>query len=200
MDDVFRDIGKPDADCSVGQILNDYFQTDGEPPEPSEKTVYHYTSLAVLNEMCKESGDFFATHFMSLNDTHEFFLGVQIALEQLANCPTLPVKIRNNYPSFQNDARDNIVWLLRREGLSPWIVSFSKDPDSLSQWVAYTDRVQGGVAVGTFLWNIPWEYSLDGDTHAFANAVHDNHISISPTNATLTVSKGNVSDSVSVSR
>ena len=55
-------------------------------------------------------------------------------------------------------------------------------------------------ADGTFLWNIPWEYSLDGDTHAFANAVHDNHISISPTNATLTVSKGNVSDSVSVSR
>lgn len=148
MDDLFRDIGNPDTNCSIDQILKDYFKTDGEPPEPSETTVYHYTSLAVLNEMCKDNGDFFATHFMSLNDTREFFLGVQIALEQLANCPTLPVKIRDNYPSFQSDARDNIVWLLRKEILSPWIVSFSKDPDSLSQWVAYTDRIQGGVAVG----------------------------------------------------
>ncbi len=31
---------------------------------------------------------------------------------------------------------------------TPWIMSFSTERDSLSQWRAYTDRKRGGVAIG----------------------------------------------------
>lgn len=135
-------------DCQIGQIVNDCLKTDEMPQKTSERSLFHYTSLDVLNEMCKENGDFLATHFMSLNDTHEFFLGVQLALRELESCSTLPQDIVKDLPQFQTDARNHIVRLLNSGDIIPWIVSFSKEPDSLSQWVSYTDRIKGGVAIG----------------------------------------------------
>lgn len=134
--------------CSVEQILAECLKTDEMPQETLEKSVFHYTSLDVMNEMCKENGDFLATHVMSLNDTHEFFLGVHLALREVELCKTLPDEIRKDLPRFQIDARERIVNLLNSGTITPWVVSFSEEPDSLSQWVSYTNRNQGGVAIG----------------------------------------------------
>lgn len=148
MNETFPFFREIENDCSIGHIVNDYLKTEEMPLKIPERTLFHYTSLDVMNEMCKENGDFLATHFMSLNDTHEFFLGVQLALRELESCPSLPEDILNDLPQFQTDARKRIVSLLNSGDISPWIVSFSKEPDSLSQWVSYTDRIQGGVAIG----------------------------------------------------
>lgn len=135
-------------DCPIGHIVNDCLKTDEMPQKIPERTLFHYTSLDVMNEMCKENGDFLATHFMFLNDTHEFFLGVQLALRELESCSSLPKDLVKDLPQFQTDARNHIIRLLNSGNISPWIVSFSKEPDSLSQWVSYTDRIKGGVAIG----------------------------------------------------
>ena len=148
MDETLMNLPRIEDFCSASQIRNDYLKTDGKPPAASKNTIYHYTSVDVLNEMCKDSGDLLATHFMSLNDSNEFFLGVQLALKELEKCPVLPREIRDVLPDFQKNARKQIVSFLRSESIVPWIVSFSQEPDSLSQWVSYTDRSRGGVAIG----------------------------------------------------
>lgn len=148
MDETLMSLSRIEDSCSASRILEDYLKTDGKPPAASKDTIYHYTSVDVLNEMCKESGDFLATHFMSLNDSNEFFLGVQLALKELEKCPALPARIRAGLPDFQKNAREQIVAFLRSESIVPWIVSFSQEADSLSQWVSYTDRLRGGVSIG----------------------------------------------------
>lgn len=138
----------PEHNYSVDEMRRQYLKVDGNPPKPSEKTVYHYTSLDVLNEMCKETGDLLCTHFMSLNDNQEFFLGIDTVLEKLSSVFSSSERKMQNLDLFQKNAPRMIVDHLRKESLVPWITSFSADPDSLYQWVAYTDRKQGGVAIG----------------------------------------------------
>lgn len=132
----------------VDDMIRQYLKADGKPPKPSDRIIYHYTSLDVLNEMCKENGDLFCTHFMSLNDSQEFFLGVNLVINKL---PTIlsPSEIRQyKLEHFQENAYNEMLQMLRTESIAPWVTSFSADPDSLYQWVAYTDRKQGGMAIG----------------------------------------------------
>ena len=148
MEETPMNLSRIEDFCSASRIRDEYLKTEGKPPVASKDTIYHYTSVDVLNEMCKEAGDLLATHFMSLNDSNEFFLGVQLALKELEKCPVLPAGIRAALPNFQKNASKQIVSFLRSETIVPWIVSFSQEPDSLSQWVSYTDRSRGGVAIG----------------------------------------------------
>ncbi len=137
-----------EQDFAVDTMRKRYLKVDGNPPKPSDKTVFHYTSLDVLNEMCKEDGDLLCTHFMSLNDSQEFFFGANIVLNKLPAILSRMGIQRQKLGSFRQNAYDKVLQRLREETLAPWITSFSSDPDSLYQWVAYTDRKQGGVAIG----------------------------------------------------
>lgn len=148
MEETPMNLSRIEDFCSASRIRDEYLKTEGKPPVASKDTIYHYTSVDVLNEMCKEAGDLLATHFMSLNDSNEFFLGVQLALKELEKCPVLPAGIRAALPNFQKNASKQIVSFLRSETVVPWIVSFSQEPNSLSQWVSYVDRSRGGVAIG----------------------------------------------------
>lgn len=133
---------------SADQLREQYLKIDGKTPAISRSTVYHYTSLNVLNEMCKENGDLFCTHFMSLNDNQEFFLGLSIVLNQLESVLRAKKTKPDVIELFQKITSRNVLHFLRTEAIAPWITSFSDDPDSLYQWVAYTDRKEGGVAIG----------------------------------------------------
>lgn len=133
---------------SADQLREQYLKTDGKAPSISSSTVYHYTSLDVLNEMCKENGDLLCTHFMSLNDNQEFFLGLSMVLNQLERVLRAKKTKPDIIKLYQKNIWRNVLHFLRTEAIAPWITSFSDDPDSLYQWVAYTDRKDGGVAIG----------------------------------------------------
>ena len=137
-----------EQDFAVDTMRKRYLKVDGTPKILPGETVYHYTSLDVLNEMCKEDGDLLCTHFMSLNDSQEFFFGANIVINKLPAILSRAGVPRQKLGSFRKNACDTVLKKLREEILAPWITSFSADPDSLYQWVAYTDRKQGGVAIG----------------------------------------------------
>ena len=133
---------------AVETMRKHYLKVDGNPPKPSDKTVFHYTSLDVLNEMCKEDGDLLCTHFMSLNDSQEFFYGANIVLNKLPSILSRKGIQMQKLGYSRQKIYTEVLQRLRAENIAPWITSFSSDPDSLYQWVAYTDRKQGGVAIG----------------------------------------------------
>ena len=137
-----------EQDFAVETMRKRYLKVDGNPPKPSDKTVFHYTSLDVLNEMCKEDGDLLCTHFMSLNDSQEFFYGVNIVLNKLPSILSRKGIQMQKLGYSRQKIYTEVLQRLRAENIAPWITSFSSDPDSLYQWVAYTDRKQGGVAIG----------------------------------------------------
>ena len=121
-------------------------------PENFEEKVvlYHYTSIDVLNKFLEDDGDFYCTHFGVLNDSSEMIMGLSIAenyFRKRFKWPELKCAwFRKNYN------------LLVRSGniVVPWVMSFSRERDSLTQWGMYTNRKTGGVAVGFemgLLWN-----------------------------------------------
>lgn len=105
--------------------------------------LYHYTSLDVLcTFLDSPQSDFYCTHFKALNDGKEMTAGVDFVVtwlrEKLKWEEETCFLFKAVYDSLING--DGII--------SPWVMSFSRAFDSLSQWVAYTDSRRGGVAVG----------------------------------------------------
>lgn len=112
--------------------------------------LYHYTSVDVLNKFLEDDGDFYCTHFLTLNDSSEMLMGMSVVeaylKEKFKWSDMKCAWFRENYN------------LLVRSGdiVVPWVMSFSRDRDSLNQWGMYTNRKTGGVAVGFqmgLLWN-----------------------------------------------
>ena len=116
-----------------------------------EKAIlYHYTSVDVLKKFIEDDGDLYCTHFGVLNDSSEMMIGLSIAENYLRKrfkwSEMKCIWFRENYN------------LLVRSGdiVVPWVMSFSRERDSLNQWGMYTSRETGGVAVGFemgLLWN-----------------------------------------------
>lgn len=104
--------------------------------------LYHYTSLDTFCAMTNDKGDFYCTHFNALNDDAEVLVGESLVEEYL----------KKKYAWTDNKCRwfqVNFRTIVKSETcVIPWIMSFSRDRDSLNQWVSYTDKMKGGVAIG----------------------------------------------------
>lgn len=104
--------------------------------------LYHYTSLDTFCAMTNDKGDFYCTHFNALNDDAEVLMGELLAEEYL----------KRKYGWADDKCswfRANFRMIVKNETcVVPWIMSFSRDRDNLNQWVSYTDKRKGGVAIG----------------------------------------------------
>lgn len=108
----------------------------------SHTVIYHYTSFHSFPVFFEGNADLYCTHFAALNDGAEIRQGWEMAIRFL-----------NNKFGWPNE-KCNMLWSCYQRGIleskivAPWIMSFSSAKDSLSQWIAYTDRVEGGYSLG----------------------------------------------------
>lgn len=104
--------------------------------------MYHYTSFRTFPVFFKKDADLFCTHFAALNDGHEVREGWVVAIRFLES--------EYGWPKEKCD----LLWEYYKRGVltgkfgTIWVMSFSRSRDSLSQWIAYTDRKEGGYALG----------------------------------------------------
>lgn len=103
--------------------------------------LYHYTGcLGVLGII--ESNNLWATEYQSLNDSTEIIFGTQKLITVLEKF-------------YEDNKSDSAILLrklcdyykehgdLRRAVFNTSIISFSEEPDVLSQWRAYSDQAEG---------------------------------------------------------
>lgn len=125
-------------------------------PEFKPDIIYHYTTVSVLPEFMKDDADFYCTHCQALNDDDEFVLGLEY-VESF---------ISREYEVHSTAFVDKFYRLYEDKWRQPWIMSFTTKKDSLVQWIAYSDKKEGGYAVG-------FNYK------ALRNLVHENLIASS---------------------
>lgn len=104
--------------------------------------LYHYTAFRTFPVFFGSGADLYCTHFAALNDGAEIGQGWEMAIRYL-----------NEHKGWTDEKcallRDYYKKdLLANKVVSPWIMSFSLAKDSLAQWVAYTDKKEGGYAMG----------------------------------------------------
>ena len=104
--------------------------------------LYHYTAFRTFPVFFCSNADLYCTHFAALNDGAEIGQGWEMAIRYL--------NVNMGWPN----EKCNLLWMYYKKGVlankvvSPWIMSFSLAQDSLAQWVAYTDKNEGGYALG----------------------------------------------------
>ena len=103
-----------------------------------DRLIYHYTTVPVFEILTRECSDFVCTYCGALNDKAEFSTGIKILEKYFENNPHLAQSI--SFPKLKS--------LAEVPSLGAWTMSFSAAGDSLTQWVSYTDRHDGGVALG----------------------------------------------------
>jgi len=101
---------------------------------------YHYTTADVLEKFLVDEGDLLCTHCRTLNDYNEFIVGVRVLDDYMRN--------RNWNQNLSNRIVRQLNGLAQLDLGMPWIFSFSIYNDSLLQWSTYTDKKEGGYAVG----------------------------------------------------
>lgn len=106
---------------------------------PSE-CVYHYTTADILEKFLSDEGDLLCTHCRALNDGGEFIVGVDQFIAYMNN--------RNWNRELIARVTERIRGFTKYDLAMPWIFSFSLYNDSLFQWSNYTDRQDGGYAIG----------------------------------------------------
>lgn len=110
-------------------------------PEADRGIIYHYTSVNVLWEFLRPDYDFWCTYCRSLSDPTEFQTGMFAVTRFL--------KRFFKKEKFE-DTFAHMLALCGDHGLNymPWTLSFSTAEDDTGQWRQYTDRNDGGCAVG----------------------------------------------------
>ena len=104
--------------------------------------MYHYTSFRTFPVFFEKNADLFCTHFAALNDGHEVREGWDAAIRF--------IEAEYGWPKEKCDW----LWAYYKKGVlagkfgTIWVMSFSRSRDSLGQWIAYTDREEGGYALG----------------------------------------------------
>lgn len=112
------------------------------PQKFDTSVLYHYTAFRTFPVFFEENADLYCTHFAALNDSAEVRQGWEMAIRFL--------NVNKGFPK----GKCNLLWncytkgVLKNKVVSPWIMSFSRAQDSLAQWVAYTDKKEGGYALG----------------------------------------------------
>ncbi len=118
-------------------LIDHLSMSDGTAPG---SCVYHYTTADVLERFLADDGDFLCTHCRSLNDGGEFLLGAGHFVDYM--------KDRKWNQDLMARVIQQISGFAQYDLSMPWIFSFSWYNDSLSQWASYTDRIDGGYAIG----------------------------------------------------
>jgi len=107
-----------------------------------QDVMYHYTSFRTFPVFFEKNADLFCTHFSALNDGHEIREGWVAA-----------IKFLEAEYGWSKEKCD-LLWSYYKHGVlegkfgTVWVMSFSRSRDSLNQWIAYTDREEGGYALG----------------------------------------------------
>lgn len=102
--------------------------------------VYHYTPADVLEKFLADDGDLLCTHCRSLNDSEEFLVGAGLFIDYM--------KARAWNQDLIARVTKQINGFAHYDLSMPWIFSFSWYNDSLPQWSVYTDKRDGGYAIG----------------------------------------------------
>lgn len=122
----------------VTSYLMDHLNVaDGTAPA---KCVYHYTTADVLEKFLADDGDLLCTHCRSLNDGGEFLFGAGHFIDYM--------KARSWNQDLIARLTKQISGFAQYDLSMPWIFSFSWYNDFLPQWSVYTDKRDGGYAIG----------------------------------------------------
>lgn len=124
-------------DNSLDKFLNNHF------PDKywNAETLFHYTTLDGLDKITAPAADLYCTNFHALNDNGEFRIGFKYAFDYLKQHNILP-------PDKLKDVNTATAISDSQYLLTPWIMSFSTEHDSLYQWGIYTPKANGGYAIG----------------------------------------------------
>lgn len=119
------------------QYLNLHF-----PRFAKAKTLYHYTRAPLAYTFSRNGCDLYCTNCKELNDRREFLHGIDKIEASIREYNVMPEK--------NLDELKRIIerLYLTEDAANPWIMSFSLEDDSLSQWNGYTDHFDGGYAFG----------------------------------------------------
>lgn len=119
-------------------LVDHYRRTRGVmPPE----ILYHYTKPWVVPEFFEDEADFLCTRASHLNDDSEILAGARLYWGYLKRNAVLPC----GHLSFLNSLLGEAILRLP---VVPFIMSFSVDRNSSTQWSKYTDSKAGGFSVG----------------------------------------------------
>ena len=144
---------RKEAISKDGLVISSHAEGDaGKCVYKYPKILFHYTSReaavnilsAARTSVASEQNEccFGFTDYRFLNDDREFKLGLEIA--------TLWMKQNPNV--FHEVLRNEILLLLEdkaeMQNFIPYVLSFSQESDSTVHWAAYTDRKDGGYALG----------------------------------------------------
>lgn len=117
----------------------------GDPP----KRLYHYTTFDFWKELSSGNADLCCTDFRELNDSKEYRYSLKCIEDALSK------NFKSAKDQQDQNAKEKLHQLFGELHkinnfyiYSPWVFSLSSERDSLHQWVAYTDRRNGGVAIG----------------------------------------------------
>ena len=121
------------------QFLVDYYRRVRGAQIPD--VLYHYTKPSVVEEFFKCDADFLCTRASHLNDGFEILAGARLFLDYLC---------QNNILSHGHcSLLDSLLGVvLVKLPIMPFIMSFSMDRNSPTQWKKYTDPTHGGFSVG----------------------------------------------------
>ena len=109
-------------------------ETTPLPPD----VLYHYTTIETFEKILDKK-TLRGTHYSQLNDRKEVEIGIQKLKESLEKLE-IANSVRNEVSAVISD--------ISQEKINCFITSFSTQGDLLSQWRAYTDFHNGGVAIG----------------------------------------------------
>ena len=103
------------------------------------RVIYHYTSVDVFEKMLHDDSDFYLSESSLLNDRKELYAGIEFLYRYQRD---------KGRELFAGLPECFVLEYVGNPTEEPWVMCFSSDADSLGQWISYTDRQNGGVAVG----------------------------------------------------
>lgn len=103
------------------------------------RVIYHYTSVDVFEKMLHDDSDFYLSESSLLNDRKELFSGIELLYRHQKEIG------KDLFPGLSESF---VMEHVAKPTEEPWVMCFSSDADSLGQWISYTDRQRGGLAVG----------------------------------------------------
>lgn len=121
--------------------LDEYIETNlGHlfPKGNDARTLYHYTTVDTFEVMTRRDADFICTYCAAMNDSAEFSIGIKLIRDYMRRHPG----------TMDAEMGTALGKLSQNPSFASWSMSFSRDGDSLNQWISYTDRKDGGVAIG----------------------------------------------------
>jgi hypothetical protein len=122
---------------NIGELIARDLGTAGD-TAPETQTIYHYTDVASALAII-QTGHFWFTERVHLNDTLELQYGLQIGQEMFS------AALRAAGPTVPQSAAEHLMAEVE-QGLVEfgyWVASFSYESDDLAQWRSYADEGSG---------------------------------------------------------